>query len=56
MANRLRERIGPAAVTAPMTIAADPTDQLQRLAELRDAGVLTEEEFTAKKTEILGRL
>jgi len=31
-------------------------DRLQRLAELRDAGALTEEEFEAKKTEILERL
>lgn len=53
-ANKIRERIGPTA-TAPPTVA-DPTDQLRRLAELRGAGVLTEEEFTAKKTEILARL
>ena len=31
----------------------DPLEKLQRLAELRDAGALTEEEFTAKKAEIL---
>ena len=31
----------------------DPLQKLQRLAELRDAGALTEEEFTAKKAEIL---
>ena len=31
----------------------DPLEKLQRLAELRDAGALTDEEFTAKKAEIL---
>lgn len=36
-----------------------PTDipaQIKQLAELRDAGVLTEDEFQSKKTELLGRL
>ena len=31
----------------------DPLEKLKRLSELRDAGALTEEEFTAKKAEIL---
>lgn len=30
--------------------------QLKQLGELRDAGVLSEEEFLAKKTDLLGRL
>lgn len=40
--------------------AADPVDsdkqlaQLQQLGELRDNGILTEEEFQAKKKDILG--
>lgn len=29
-------------------------DELKKLAELRDAGILTEEEFTQKKKQILG--
>jgi hypothetical protein len=33
--------------------ANDPVDQLQRLAELREQGVLTEDEFTAEKRNIL---
>ncbi|MFL2002001.1 SHOCT domain-containing protein [Microbacterium sp. A1-JK] len=43
---------------APSTPAASPDvpAQLQQLAALRDAGVLTEEEFTAKKSEILARM
>jgi hypothetical protein len=31
-------------------------DQLKKLSELRDAGVLTEDEFQAKKTETLARI
>lgn len=34
----------------------DPATQLTKLAGLRDAGVLTEEEFKSKKEEILSRL
>lgn len=41
---------------APATPAAvDPTvAQLQQLAALRDQGILTEEEFAAKKAQVLG--
>lgn len=31
-------------------------NQIRKLAELHEAGILTEEEFTAKKTELLARL
>ena len=31
-------------------------DQIRQLAELHEAGILTDEEFTAKKTELLARL
>ena len=34
----------------------DPIEQLRRLGELRDAGIVTEEEFAAKKAEVLKRL
>ena len=34
----------------------DVLDQIRKLGELRDAGVLTGEEFDAKKAELLGRL
>jgi Short C-terminal domain len=33
---------------------ADPVEQLTKLAQLRDSGVLTEEEFAAQKARILG--
>ena len=34
----------------------DVMEQIAKLAALRDQGALTEEEFGAKKTELLGRL
>ena len=36
--------------------APDVPLQIKQLADLRDAGVITAEEFAAKKTELLGRL
>lgn len=41
---------------APRGKQPDVVDQLERLAKLRDAGVLTAEEFDAKKQELLSRL
>jgi hypothetical protein len=50
-----------AAFGAPPPVAAPPpapqtdvVDQLRRLGELRDAGILTEDEFTAQKAKLLG--
>lgn len=42
--------------TAKSASSTDPMAQLRELGELRDAGILSEEEFAAKKTEILARL
>jgi hypothetical protein len=41
----------PAPAAAP---APDPVAQLKELGELRDSGVLTDEEFAAQKAKILG--
>jgi len=43
---------------APVTAApgADIPEQIQQLARLRDAGILTEAEFAEKKAELLKRL
>jgi putative oligomerization/nucleic acid binding protein len=38
----------------PAAPAPDPIEQLQRLAALKDQGVLTDEEFTAQKAKLLG--
>jgi Bacterial PH domain/Short C-terminal domain/Domain of unknown function (DUF4429) len=43
----------PQAATPPAT---DPYEALQKLASLRDAGILSSEEFEAKKQELLKRL
>ncbi len=42
----------PAAEPAPE--APDPIARLKQLAELKDQGILTEEEFAAQKAKILG--
>lgn len=34
----------------------DPLDQLKKLKELLDAGILTQEEFDAKKQDIMGKI
>jgi hypothetical protein len=47
----IARRNRPAAPAGPDHLA-----QLKQLGELRDAGILTEDEFTTKKAEILGRL
>jgi hypothetical protein len=33
---------------------ADPSEQIRKLGQLRDEGLLTEDEFQAKKTQLLG--
>lgn len=55
---RTRVSGGPSTpAAAPVATAPDsPSEQLKKLAELRDAGILTNEEFEAKKAEILARM
>jgi hypothetical protein len=38
----------------PPPAAADPTEELTKLAQLHSQGILTDEEFSAKKAQILG--
>lgn len=45
----IRRTLEPAKPTAPLPIA----DELKKLAELRDAGILTEEEFATHKAKLL---
>jgi hypothetical protein len=42
--------------TVPNAAQPDIADQIRKLAELRDAGILTSEEFEAKKADLLERL
>lgn len=57
-AYRSQQQQEPAAQPAPAPPAAPPEDQviaqLRQLAELKEQGVLTEEEFAAQKARILG--
>jgi Short C-terminal domain len=46
----------PAAAPSAAPAAPDVTDQLRKLGELHSAGILTDAEFSAKKTELLDRL
>jgi hypothetical protein len=39
---------------APPAAEPDPIERLKELGELRDKGVLTEEEFAAQKAKLLG--
>jgi hypothetical protein len=43
-----------AAPAAPEASMDDKVEQLKKLAELRDAGIITEQEFGAEKAKILG--
>lgn len=52
----LKDRKSPAAAGSTTEGKPDVTEQLMKLASLRDAGVLTEEEFAAKKAELLSRI
>jgi hypothetical protein len=45
-----------AATSSSSNAAADPLSLLAKLAELRDQGIITADEFEAKKAELLGRL
>jgi hypothetical protein len=42
------------AAPAPAAAAPDYTAELERLAQLRDQGVITPEDFEAKKKQLLG--
>jgi Short C-terminal domain len=46
----------PGVSDAEALAGADPLEQIRKLAELRDAGFLTEAEFEAKKMELLRRV
>lgn len=49
-------RSEPAGEEVAAEISTNPLDQIRRLAELRDAGLVTPEEFEAKKRDLLDRM
>lgn len=48
--------VAPPAPSSLNAALADPVEQIRKLAELRDMGILSEDEFTAKKGDILSRM
>ena len=57
MANAIRTRIQhPVDRSAPVPLLDDPVTLIKRLGELRDAGLLSDAEYAAKKQELLRRL
>lgn len=52
IANYIRSRIGMSSAPAAVSYA----DELKKLAALRDAGIVTPDEFDAKKADILARM
>lgn len=54
--NAARASSEPAPPSAARAEGGDPFDMIRKLARLKDEGLLTEEEFAAKKTELLARI
>jgi hypothetical protein len=46
----------PAITQSPVTQAADPLEQIARLADLRERGAISDEDFERKRSELLDRL
>ena len=53
-ADRGQEQEAPEARAKAPAPVLDPGDQIKELAELREQGILTEEEFAAEKKKLLG--
>jgi len=57
---KMSSRSAPSQLGAPLPppsrVESDIPEQIKRLAELRDSGILSEAEFTAKKQELLARM
>lgn len=56
IARAINAEASPSPQRAPQGETPDAAEQLRKLADLRDEGVITPEEFEAKKAEILGRM
>lgn len=53
--NAIVSRATPQAPVAPIVAGTSKLDELKKLAELRDAGVLSEDEFAEEKARIMGQ-
>ena len=49
-------RLADQAAQAPGAVSASVPEQIEHLSRLRDQGIITEEEFAAKKADLLGRM
>ncbi len=60
MANKIRETAGNLAAPTPTTVTNEPKhtipEQILALSELHKAGIISEDEFQNKKSELLGRM
>lgn len=56
MYNYIRQQTQGSQNSKSMENAADPLDRLEKLADLQDEGVITEEEFQDMKSELLDRM
>ncbi|MBB6452253.1 hypothetical protein HNQ94_000698 [Salirhabdus euzebyi] len=50
----VRDNMGKRQSSSAPSESSNSVDELRQLAELRDAGIITEEEFTQKKKQVLG--
>ena len=52
----VRSRMGKRSAVDAGSAAPDIADQIRKLADLRDAGIVSSDEFEAKKTDLLSRM
>lgn len=52
----IKSAVANSQVIVQQTVAPDPIEQIAKLKSLLDAGVITEEEFNAKKSDLLSKL
>lgn len=54
--DRIQAMMDQSKTATPIALAVDPLDQLKKLKELLDAGVLTQEEFDSKKQNLMDKI
>jgi hypothetical protein len=54
--NRRAKNMAPVGNAEPEPASQDIPDQIRKLAELRDSAILSNEEFEAKKAELLSKM
>lgn len=54
--NKILDKLNKTTEAAPQQVQESPIDQIKKLSELKDLGVISEEEFNQKKAELLAKL